>query len=189
MLGLRRYKRTQIDIWQGDITQFSVDLMVNAANFELAGGLGVDGAIHAAGGPEILAECKKIGNCPTGSCVVTTAGRLPAKNVIHAVGPVWVDGNNKEAELLKTCYENIFVTAKNLGGRHLSIPAISTGAYRFPQGLAAEIAMTTAKKFIDHEYQSAPQRITFVAIDGAAYDVLQKHLFASFADEIDHFEQ
>lgn len=189
MLGLRRYKRTQIDIWQGDITTFSVDAMVNAANAELTGGMGVDGAIHAAGGPEILEECKRIGECPPGSCVVTSAGKLPANNVIHAVGPIWTDGKNNEIEILQLCYQNILLTANRLAIRHLSIPAISTGAYGFPNKLAAEIAMTTTKAFIDQDSSLSLRRITFVAFDSASYDVLQDQLFARFPDEIDTFDQ
>ena len=189
MLGLRRYKRTQIDIWQGDLTKFYVDAMVNAANAELAGGMGVDGAIHSAGGPSILEECRKIGSCQPGFCVVTTAGNLPAKHVIHAVGPVWVGVKNKESEILATCYQNILKTAVGLGVRHLSIPAVSTGAYGFPKELAAEIAMKTTRSFIEEESSPLLRRITFVAFDSDSYDAIQEQLFASFPDEIDPFEK
>lgn len=188
MLGLRRYQRTQIDIWQGDITTFAVDIIVNAANAELAGGGGVDGAIHAAGGPIILEECQKLGGCAPGQCVVTTAGRLPANHVIHAVGPIWSDGSNQEPEILSSCYQSILEAAQRLGARHISIPAISTGSYNFPPRLAAEIAMSTTKAHLDTISSGSLKRITFVAFDSVAYRILQEQLFLRFPDEIDEFD-
>jgi O-acetyl-ADP-ribose deacetylase (regulator of RNase III) len=188
MLGLRRYKRTQIDIWQGDITKFAVDAIINAADASLTGGGGVDGAIHAAGGPEILEQCRRIGRCEPGFCVTTSAGRLPARHVIHAVGPVWQGGSTNEAATLRLCYENIFKTAAQLDVRHISVPAISTGAYRFPATSAAEIAMTATRAYLDVESSAALKRITFVAFDGDSYRTLQEQLFERFPDEIDEFD-
>jgi O-acetyl-ADP-ribose deacetylase (regulator of RNase III) len=186
MLGLRRYRGIQIDLWQGDITSFAVDAIVNAANESLTGGMGVDGAIHSVGGPEILSECRKIGSCETGSVVVTSAGKLPAKWVIHAVGPVWSNGHLKAAELLEKCYLNIFKQATVLAARHISIPAISTGAYHYPPMEAAEIAFKTLKKYLDADgaKSSFPGRLTFVAFDGKMYDILQSKLFSEFEDEL-----
>ncbi len=185
MLGLRRYKGAQIDVWQGDITTFAVDAITNAAQESLLGGLGVDGAIHHVGGPEILAACRKIGVCPTGSAVVTSAGKLPARYVIHAVGPVWAGGQAGEEAQLLSCYEAVFKAFSELSIRHVSIPAISTGAFGFPKDLAANIAFTTLKKHLDEAHIQSAQRFTFVAYDGAMYDVLQQRLFLEFADELD----
>lgn len=184
MLGLRRYKNIQIDIWQGDITSFYVDAMVNAANESLLGGLGVDGAIHRAGGPSILAECKVVGGCKTGSSVVTRAGNLPATWVIHAVGPIWQGGQALELENLRDCYLSIFENSAKIGAAHISIPAISTGAYGLPAAKASEIAFLTTKNYIDQSPSTSLRRITFVAFDATMYDVLQEHLFARFADEL-----
>ena len=185
MLGLRRYKSAQIDVWQGDITTFAVDAIINAANETLSGGLGVDGAIHSVGGPTILEECKQLSGCPTGSSVVTRAGLLPATWVIHAVGPIWSGGNSSEPDLLRQCYLSIFQTAEQLTARHISIPAISTGAYGFPKKQAAFFAFETVKKFLDLNSHKSLRRVSFVAFDEAMYDVLQESLFARFPDELD----
>jgi len=185
LLGLRRYKGAQIDVWQGDITNFAVDAITNAAQESLLGGLGVDGAIHRVGGPEILIECQNIGGCPTGSAVVTGAGKLPARYVIHAVGPVWSGGQRGERALLSSCYEAVFRAFSELAVRHLSMPAISTGAFGFPPELAAEVAFSTLKAHLDVSSTSSQRRFTFVAFDEAMYDVLQQRLFSEFADELD----
>jgi O-acetyl-ADP-ribose deacetylase (regulator of RNase III) len=185
LLGLRRYKGAQIDVWQGDITTFAVDAMTNAAQESLVGGFGVDGAIHRVGGPDILRECQKIGTCPTGSAVVTGAGQLPARFVIHAVGPIWSGGHKGERALLSSCYESVFDAFAGLSIRHLSIPAISTGAFGFPAELAAEIAFTTLKARLEAAQISQQLRFTFVAFDDSMYDVLQRRLFMEFADELD----
>ena len=138
---------TQLRLVQGDITRQAVDVIVNAANSSLLGGGGVDGAIHRAGGPEILEECKRIraaqGKCPTGQAVITTAGRLPARRVIHTVGPVWRGGGKGEAELLRSAYATSLALAAREGLRTIAFPSISTGAYRFPIDRAATIALTT----------------------------------------------
>jgi O-acetyl-ADP-ribose deacetylase (regulator of RNase III) len=131
-----------IDIVRGDITTLGVDAIVNAANSALAGGGGVDGAIHAAAGRELAAELRKYPGCPTGSAVMTRGYRLPARFVIHAVGPVWRGGNERESELLASAYETSFKLALKEGSiRTIAFPAISTGVYGFPKGPAAEIAL------------------------------------------------
>ena len=143
-----------IQIVLDDITKERVDAIVNAANSKLMGGGGVDGAIHRAGGPEIMAECDKIrankGGCPTGEAVITTAGNLPAKYVIHTVGPIWNGGKRKESELLSSCYSNSMRLADNNGCRSIAFPSISTGAYRFPIDKAARIALETIVSEIEN---------------------------------------
>lgn len=128
---------------QGDITSYQVDAIVNAANSALRGGGGVDGAIHKAGGPTIMAECRQIGQCPTGSACVTGAGKLPAQYVIHAVGPIWAGGSRNEAELLASAYQSSLEAAEARQVRTLAFPSISTGAYGYPLEPAAKIAMQT----------------------------------------------
>lgn len=135
---------TTLEVIKGDLTGQHVDAIVNAANSALCGGGGVDGAIHKAGGPEILAECRRIvGGCPTGRAVCTTGGKLPAKRVIHTVGPVWSGGSSGEPELLASAYRSSLELAAQHKLRSLAFPSISTGAYRFPLTKAAEIAWTT----------------------------------------------
>lgn len=128
-----------------DITTLAMDAIVNAANSSLMGGGGVDGAIHRAGGPEILQECKeivdKIGRLPTGEAVITTAGRMPSKHVIHTVGPVWHGGRKGEPELLGHCYRNSLQAARKNGLRRIAFPSISTGVYGYPAGEAADVAV------------------------------------------------
>jgi len=131
---------------QGDITLQQVDAVVNAANTTLLGGGGVDGAIHRAAGPELLAECRGIGGCPTGEARITQGYRLPAKYVIHTVGPVWSGGNRGEPELLRTCYVNSLRLASEHGLRSIAFPSISTGAYRFPIEQAARIAVESVQE-------------------------------------------
>jgi len=137
---------------RGEITQQDTEAIVNAANTSLLGGGGVDGAIHRAGGPEILEQCKKIrarqGGCPTGEAVITTGGKLKAKYVIHTVGPVWSGGNQNENLLLAHAYRNSLTLAKDKGIRSISFPSISTGAYRFPIHDAARIALSTVRDFL-----------------------------------------
>ncbi len=136
----------------GDITLESVDAIVNAANSSLLGGGGVDGAIHRAGGPEILAECRRIretrypGGLPTGEAVITTAGKLPAKHVIHTVGPVHGQNGARDAELLAACYENSIALAARHGLETLAFPAISTGAYGYPKDEAARVAVAAIRR-------------------------------------------
>ena len=132
----------RIELRLGDITKEKVDAIVNAANSGLRGGGGVDGAIHRAGGPEIMAECRRIGHCDPGDAVVTGAGRLSARFVIHAVGPVWKGGHDDEELLLASCHERALELAREHGCLTVAFPAISTGAYGYPPALAARVAMS-----------------------------------------------
>jgi O-acetyl-ADP-ribose deacetylase len=139
----------RIRLVQGDITQQAVDAIVNAANESLLGGGGVDGAIHRAGGPAIVEECRRLGGCATGDAKATTGGDLPARFVIHTVGPVWQGGVANEEELLASCHRRALEVAAELGCRTVAFPAISTGVYRFPVDRAAEIALTTTRKALE----------------------------------------
>jgi O-acetyl-ADP-ribose deacetylase (regulator of RNase III) len=139
--------RTRLELVQGDITRQDTDAIVNAANTTLLGGGGVDGAIHRAGGPTILAECRALGGCPTGDAKLTRAGRLPARFVVHAVGPVYRDGRHGERELLARAYQRSLEVAVAQGLRSVAFPSISTGAYRFPIAEAAPLALGTVTRF------------------------------------------
>ena len=136
-----------ITIRLGDIAREDVEVIVNAANSGLRGGGGVDGAIHRAAGPTVMEECRQIGGCPTGQAVITNAGRLKAKKIIHAVGPVWRGGNKGEVDLLKSAYENSLALAKKSGLRTIAFPAISTGVYGYPIEEAARIALAAGRKY------------------------------------------
>ena len=146
---MRRFGNTSVDLARGDITRETVDTIVNAANSSLLGGGGVDGAIHRAGGPTILEECRKIrdarGPLPAGEAVITGAGRLPCRYVIHTVGPVWQDGRSGEPETLARSYRNSLVLAAERGLRSLAFPSISTGAYGYPVAEAAAVALGTVR--------------------------------------------
>jgi O-acetyl-ADP-ribose deacetylase (regulator of RNase III) len=139
----------RVQILEGDITKQQVDAIVNAANTSLLGGGGVDGAIHRAAGPELLEETRQIGGCPTGEARVSKGYRLPAKWVIHTVGPVWKGGHKNEENLLSSCYRNSLKTAQDLGVKTIAFPSISTGAYGFPLERASEIAMGVVKDFLE----------------------------------------
>lgn len=151
----------------GDITRQHVDAVVNAANPSLLGGLGVDGAIHRAGGPNILAECREIrktihpDGLPTGQAVITTAGNLPAKYVIHTVGPIYGQQPDREAELLAGCYQNSLLLARRHEFSTLAFPSISTGAYGYPKPDAAKISSTTIKDFLNADRQIKEVRLVF----------------------------
>ena|SRR5690554_4678624 len=169
----------KIEIVKGDITKIEVDAIVNAANSSLMGSGGVDGAIHKAGGNEILKECKAIvekqGKCDTGEAVITTAGKLPAKHVIHTVGPVWNGEENKAAEKLESCYLNSLKLAKEHNCKTIAFPSISTGAYRFPKEKAAKIALASIRNFLNnHEHQF--EKILLVSFDDENHDELKKAL-------------
>lgn len=139
----------KIRVCQGDITKLNVDAVVNAANCTLLGGGGVDGAIHRAAGPELLAACRKFNGCPTGEARITPGFRLPARFVIHTPGPVWHGGAHREAELLRNCYENSLKLAMENGCRSITFPCISTGIYRFPMRNAAQIALDAVMNWKD----------------------------------------
>jgi len=155
------------ELIKGDLTKIQVGAIVNAANSSLLGGGGVDGAIHRAGGPQILEECRAIrnrqGKCNTGEAVVTNAGNLPANYVIHTVGPVWNGNEEKESKLLANCYHNSLKLAESLGVKTIAFPNISTGVYRFPKELAGKIAIDEVRKFKS--------------------DVIEKVIFVCFDDE------
>ncbi|GMK37179.1 macro domain-containing protein [Paenibacillus sp. CCS19] len=156
-----------IEVLKGDITQSQLECIVNAANTSLLGGGGVDGAIHRAGGTAILDECIKIrnkqGNCPVGEAVITSGGNLKAKYVIHTVGPVWNDGNKNEKEKLRNCYINSLDLAMKYGISSISFPNISTGIYRYPKDLAAEVAIMSVIEFV--KSNSSIKHIQFVCFD------------------------
>jgi O-acetyl-ADP-ribose deacetylase (regulator of RNase III) len=140
---------SRIEVVEGDITRQEVDAIVNAANTTLLGGGGVDGAIHRAAGPELLEECRTLRGCQTGQAKLTKGYRLPAKWVIHTVGPVWRDGRHGEDELLASCYRSCFALAEQKGLRTIAFPSISTGAYGFPMERAGRIAVREAKAFLE----------------------------------------
>ncbi|MEI6609319.1 MAG: O-acetyl-ADP-ribose deacetylase [Deltaproteobacteria bacterium] len=142
-----KFNETEIVLVCGDLTKETTDAIVNAANEHLAGGGGVDGAIHSAGGSAIMAECRRIGSCPTGQAVITTAGKLAAKYVIHTVGPVYSGGNKGEALLLQNAYRNSLKLAREKKLQSISFPAISCGVYGYPADEAARLAMKTCIEF------------------------------------------
>ncbi len=168
----------KIEILKGDITKVSVDAIMNAANTSLLGGGGVDGAIHRAGGKAILDDCKKIisrqGGCKTGQAVITTAGNLPAKFVIHTVGPVWNGGNNNESQKLTNCYRNSLQLAIENDCRTIAFPGISTGVYRFPKNKAAEIAVNTVHEFI--LLSQKIEKVLFVCFDDEYFNLIGNQL-------------
>ena len=150
----------------GDITRLAVDAIVNAANTSLLGGGGVDGAIHRAAGPGLLAECRALGGCPTGEARLTAGHRLPARHVIHTVGPVWRGGGEGEAESLARCYRSSLALATAHRLRSIAFPAVSTGVYGFPREGAAEIAVVEVRRFLSADDNN--ERVLLVAFDAPA---------------------
>lgn len=161
-----------IEIRQGDITKMEVDAIVNAANTSLLGGGGVDGAIHRAAGPELLAECRTLGGCETGQAKITDGYRLPAKRVIHTVGPVWHGGDRGEDELLASCYRNSLRRAQEHGLETIAFPSISTGAYRFPLERACRIALREVRDFLDR--QETVRKVYFVCFSEKDLEVYRR---------------
>jgi O-acetyl-ADP-ribose deacetylase (regulator of RNase III) len=166
-----------LELAQGDITRQDTEAIVNAANRSLLGGGGVDGAIHRAGGPEILAECRKLGGCETGDAKITTGGRLAAKYVIHTVGPVyWREGPEKAAELLGCAYQRSLEVASEHGVLSVSFPSISTGAYGYPMDEAAPVALQTVIDFLSTHEEGSVQLVRFVLYGWQAYQIYQRAL-------------
>jgi O-acetyl-ADP-ribose deacetylase (regulator of RNase III) len=156
----------RLEVIEGDITRLDVDAIVNAANESLLGGGGVDGAIHRAAGPELVAECRMLHGCKTGEAKITKGYRLKARHVIHTVGPVWNGGILNEPELLSRCYRNSLALAQKHGLKSIAFPAISTGIYRFPKEQAAEIAVREVRAHADHL-----DRVIFCCFDKATADL------------------
>ncbi len=173
-----RIGSTKVTLLRGDITAEATDGIVNAANSSLMGGGGVDGAIHRAGGPEILEECRVLrarhGDLPTGEAVITTGGRLRARHVIHTVGPMWRGGSSREDELLANAYRNSLTIAHRHGLRSIAFPSISTGAYGFPAERASRIALQTVIEFLKTHPEMAEVR--FVTFSQGDYDSYDRHL-------------
>lgn len=162
---------TRLIIVEGDITRQSVEAIVNAANTTLLGGGGVDGAIHRAAGPELLAECRTLGGCATGQAKITRGHRLPAKWVIHTVGPVWRNGRHGEDELLASCYRSCFALAEQHGIKTIAFPSISTGAYGFPMDRAACIALRETRGFL--EKNTSVNKVLLVCFGQTAVETCQ----------------
>lgn len=163
---------SRIVVKQGDITKEAVDAIVNAANSSLLGGGGVDGAIHRAAGPELLTECAGLGGCPAGEAKTTKGCRLPAKYVIHTVGPIWRGGKNNEEAVLAAAYRNSLAEAVRVGAKTVAFPAISTGVYHFPQPRAAQIAVETVANFL--ESHSEIEEVRLVCFSAESKELHEK---------------
>ena len=167
----------RVSLLEGDITKVQVDAIVNAANTSLLGGGGVDGAIHRAAGPELLAECRSLGGCPTGEARITAGYGLSAKHVIHTVGPIWGGGDRGEPELLASCYRNSLALATEHELRNIAFPAISCGIYGYPIEQACRIAVRETLAYLDRN--QLPERVIFVCFGRDIYDAYQAALDAS----------
>lgn len=169
--------RANLELVEGDITEQDTEAIVNAANPSLLGGGGVDGAIHRAGGPEILTECRRLGGCATGDAKITTGGRLKARYVIHAVGPVyWREGTERAAELLASAYRRSLEVAAENGVRSVAFPSISTGAYGYPMAEAAPIALQTVMDYLAVQEEADLELVRFVLYGRQAYQVYERAL-------------
>jgi len=168
------HQEDRIEIVQGDITQVKADAIVNAANTTLRGGGGVDGAIHAAAGPRLLEECMTLGGCEVGKAKLTQGYALPAKIVIHTVGPYWMGGARREHQLLASCYRESLSIASMHGMKTIAFPAISCGAYRFPAEEAAEVAMKTVVEFLQSD--RSIEKVWFVCREGEVYQAFSDAL-------------
>ena len=162
----------KIEIYKGDITKIEVDAIVNAANKTLLGGGGVDGAIHRAAGKQLLAKCRTLNGCKTGEAKITSGYNLPAKYVIHTVGPVWYGGDDDEEQLLENAYENSMKLAIENNLKTIAFPNISTGVYRFPKEKAAQIAINTVKKIISEN--NTFEKVIFAVFDNENFEIYQK---------------
>ena len=164
----------RIEIEKGDITRLRIDAIVNAANTSLLGGGGVDGAIHRAAGPKLLEECRTLNGCLTGEAKITKGYNLPAKYVIHTVGPVWNGGSYNEEALLSECYKNTFRLAAENNIKSIAFPAISTGVYNFPLEQATKIAIRETKEFLGRN--KSIKKVIFVCFDENTYQIYKKYL-------------
>jgi O-acetyl-ADP-ribose deacetylase (regulator of RNase III) len=167
-------KEPRVELINGDITSLDADIIVNAANKTLLGGGGVDGAIHNAAGPDLYEECKSLNGCETGQAKITNGYRLRARYIIHTVGPVWRGGSNDEKALLASCYNSSLAIAKEMKVRTIAFPGISTGVYGFPKELAAIIAISETRRFLDKN--KYPEKVIFVTYDRENYETYRKLL-------------